>query len=216
MKKKKGSFGIWVTAILAIGIALYGLILYGLLDGSKTEFVKQKEEMELGGEWMAWLTVHAVSAALALLVGWLQFVKRLRIKRASLHRAIGMFYTLAIAVGGVSGLYLSFYATGGIVSMLGFGLLAIAWLFTTGTGVAAIVVRQDAASHGRWMLRSYALSFAGVALRAYLPLSMIFFGEENFNTYYIVIAWACWVPNLLIAEWLIRRRKRTIKRTLSA
>lgn len=214
--KKRSSVGIWITAIFAIGIALYGFVLYGVLDGRETDFVKQKEEMELSGSWMTWLTVHAMSAAFALLVGWLQFVKRLRIKHVRWHRAIGMFYTFAIAVGGVTGLYLSFYASGGISGMIGFGLLAILWLISTGIGVAAIVVRRDPAAHGKWMLRSYALAFAGVALRAYLPLSIMIFGEAAFEVYYAVIAWICWIPNLFVAEWLIRRRQRPANRnTLS-
>ncbi|WP_337104363.1 DUF2306 domain-containing protein [Paenibacillus sp. YIM B09110] len=215
--KKKNSVGIWITAIFAIGVAMYGFVLYGVLDGRESAFVDSKDGMELSDSWMTWLTVHAISAAIALLIGWLQFVKRLRLKHLSLHRAIGMLYTLAIAVGGVTGLYLSFYASGGISGMLGFGLLAIVWLISTGIGVAAIIVRRDPAAHGKWMLRSYALAFAGVTLRAYLPLSMVLFGEEVFDIYYAVIAWICWIPNLFVAEWLIRRKKRpTARNTVSA
>ena len=35
---------------------------------------------------------------------------------------------VGILLGGISGLYLSFYATGGLVAKLGFGLLSVFWL----------------------------------------------------------------------------------------
>lgn len=208
MKKKAGSFGLWTVAILAIGIALYGLVLYGLMDGSESGFVQQKKEMELSGSWLVWLTIHAAAGSLALLTGWLQFVKRIRTKYLKMHRLLGIFYTLTAVAAGITGLYLAIYASGGFAGKLGFGVLSIAWLTSTIYGVIAIVVHRNPLLHGQWMLRSYALSFAAVTLRIYLPLSMVMFGFESYNVYYAVIAWICWVPNLLFAGWIIRRRAR--------
>ncbi len=56
---------------------------------------------------------------------------------------------------------------------------------------------------GAWMLRSYALIFAGVMLRLELPLLTLAFGA--FPPAYRAVAWLCWVPNLLIALWFTRR-----------
>jgi hypothetical protein len=55
------------------------------------------------------------------------------------------------------------------------------------------------------MTRSYALIFAAVTLRIYLPFLATAFGEHDG---YAIVAWACWVPNLLVAEWLIWSRLR--------
>ena len=61
-------------------------------------------------------------------------------------------------------------------------------------------------AHQKWMLRNYALTFAAVTLRIWLPLFTILLGDENFQYYYAVIAWLCWVPNLIVIEWYIRRK----------
>ena len=52
------------------------------------------------------------------------------------------------------------------------------------------------------MTRSYALTFAAVTLRLWLPeLAAIFPFEAAYQT----VSWLAWVPNLLIVEWRIRR-----------
>lgn len=44
------------------------------------------------------------------------------------------------------------------------------------------------------------------ALRIWLPLFMVVFGFENFESSYASIAWLCWVPNLIVMEWYIQRK----------
>jgi len=61
-------------------------------------------------------------------------------------------------------------------------------------------------AHQRWMIRSLALTFAAVTLRVYLPLSVAV--GLPFDVAYPVIAWVCWVPNLLVAECLFVPRSR--------
>jgi hypothetical protein len=45
-------------------------------------------------------------------------------------------------------------------------------------------------------------------LRMWLGLFILFIGEEHFDTGYVIIAWLCWVPNLMFAELLLVRRSR--------
>ena len=52
------------------------------------------------------------------------------------------------------------------------------------------------------MVRSYALTLAAVTLRIYLPASQV--AGVSFTIAYPVIAWLCWVPNLLLAQWFLR------------
>ena len=107
-------------------------------------------------------------------------------------------------MGGLGGLYMSQYSASGAVSDVGFAVLAIGVLLTT--TLAYIRIRGgDVQSHREWMTRSYALIFAAVTLRIYLPFLEAAFGEHDG---YAIVAWACWIPNLLIAEWLIRARLR--------
>ena len=54
------------------------------------------------------------------------------------------------------------------------------------------------------MIRNFALTLAAVTLRNYMPLMLLAFGP-SFRQSYVTVSWLCWVPNLLVAEWLVRR-----------
>ncbi len=53
------------------------------------------------------------------------------------------------------------------------------------------------------MIRSYALTLAAVTLRIYMPSSVVL--DIPFDTAYPIISFACWVPNVIVAEWLLRK-----------
>ncbi len=94
-----------------------------------------------------------------------------------------------------------------MVARLGFGSLGILWLGFT--AAAFVKVRQgDRAAHRRWMIRSYALTLAAVALRLYLPAS--FMAQIPFEKAYPAIAWLCWVPNIIVAELFVLRRRGAV------
>ena len=84
-------------------------------------------------------------------------------------------------------------------------LLALCWVGTT--WVAYLQIRRGNVDvHRAWMVRSYALTLAAVTLRIEIPLFLL--SGISFEEAYPVIAWLCWVPNLLVAEWLIIARPR--------
>ncbi len=66
----------------------------------------------------------------------------------------------------------------------------------------AAIRARDIELHRRWMVRNFALTFAAVTLRLWLPASVV--SGIPFEAAYPVIAWLCWVPNLLAAELLLR------------
>jgi len=49
------------------------------------------------------------------------------------------------------------------------------------------------------------LTLAAVTLRIYMPLMLAVF-HWPFRATYITVAWLCWIPNLLIAEWMLRAK----------
>ena len=55
------------------------------------------------------------------------------------------------------------------------------------------------------MIRSYAMTFAAVTLRLWLILPL-FPLQVAFDEAYTTVAWICWVWNIPVAEWLVRRR----------
>lgn len=189
---------------LAIVIGLYplGYVIsdtlaqYGLLS--------QKPDAITGSQiWNIQFYLHIMLGGLALLAGWSQFLKKSRSKYLSTHRLLGKVYMIAVVISGISGLYIAIYAEGGIVAKTGFAGLAISWLFTTIK--AFLDVRKgNITGHQQWMVRSYALTFAAVTLRIWLPMFQYGFGMD-FLSAYVIIAWLCWVPNLLWAEWKVRR-----------
>lgn len=146
--------------------------------------------------------VHAVSASLALMLGPLQFVASLRSRFPAVHRWTGRGYALAIAVAWLSSLPMAVHTMTGAVAAIGFFALGLVWVVTTGMGVACALQRRFA-EHRRWMIRSYALTAAAITLRIYLGASMAVGIDEQLS--YPFIAWLCWVPNALAAEWYLRR-----------
>jgi uncharacterized membrane protein len=145
---------------------------------------------------------HALFGSIALGTGALQFNRWLLLRHRPVHRALGVVYVAASTGVGAAGLYMSFYSFGGLVTHLGFGMLAVLLLWTTAR--AYVAARDRAiAEHRRWMLASYALIFGAVTLRVELPLLIMAFGD--FTPAYRVVAWLSWVPNLLWATWYARR-----------
>ena len=160
-----------------------------------------------------WLAIHAGVGGTALALAPLQLLPRLRARRPRLHRWIGRTYVTAAFVGGVAGLILAVGSTAGPVASWGFGLLALAWMATTAQAWRLALARRFDA-HRRWMLRSFALIFAAVTLRIYLPLSLIA-GLDPLQSYR-AIAWLCWVPNLVAVETYLSRRPRHAAAALRA
>jgi uncharacterized membrane protein len=158
----------------------------------------------LDGQALA-LWTHIAAAPLAMLLGPLQLLPRLRARAPAVHRWTGRLYGLAVLAGGVSSLALLPGFLGSTWAATGFALLGIAWIGTTAMGVAEARAGNYAA-HRRWMLRSLALTFAAVMLRLYMPF-LILGGMTEIQTY-DVTAWLCWVPNLVVLEWWLARRAR--------
>ncbi|MBL0729787.1 DUF2306 domain-containing protein [Piscinibacter sp. HJYY11] len=190
-----------LLAVMAVAVAAYAFLAYALLPAGVHVGEPMQEVYRLNP---IVIHTHAFAAGLALLLGPWQFSSRLRARRPQLHRWVGRIYLVAgIVVGGVSGLLLSRLAQGGWVAQLGFACLAIAWLYTGYRGYRAIR-RGERAQHRRWMLRNHALTLAAVSLRLYIPLFLA--SGVPFELAYPVIAWICWVPHLLIAQWWLGRK----------
>lgn len=153
---------------------------------------------------LPWLVVHVAGGVTALALGAFQFIPIWRTGRFRAHRWIGRAYVLGCMVGGVAGLVLAFGSWAGPVATAGFGIGAVVWIWLNAMGWRA-AVRGEFDAHRRWMIRSWAATLAAVTLRIYLPLLMI--SGLPLEDGYRAISFLSWVPNLLIAEWWLRRRK---------
>lgn len=145
--------------------------------------------------------IHIIFGGIALLIGWPQFNKYWRNKYLNFHRNLGKGYMITVLISGSTGWVIAANASGGTVSQIGFLTLAVLWLYTTLKGYLSII-NKKVVSHEKWMIRSYALCFAAVTLRLWIPLFLMLLGLEFLESYRI-IAWLAWVPNLIVAEIII-------------
>ncbi|HWW61195.1 MAG TPA: DUF2306 domain-containing protein, partial [Thermoanaerobaculia bacterium] len=189
-----------VMAFFAVVIAGYG-IAYVVIG--ERMYSPDLRESFLARPWG--INPHALFGAIALITGAAQF-SRAVLQRRRLHRAIGIAYVTACFIVGAAGTYMAWYSAGGWLTHVGFGLLGLSLLTTTGIAFRRIRHR-DIASHRRWMIRSYSLIFAAVTLRLQLPILVAFFG--GFRSAYVIVAWSSWLPNLAFAELRIRATRAT-------
>ena len=194
--------GWFLFAFFAIGVGLYPLF-YLLTDMSGGLLASKPAEVIQSPVWNLAFYLHITAGGIALISGWPQFAKSWRAKNLTFHRLLGRIYVIVVCVSGFSGLYIAYYATGGRTAVIGFSLLAIGWLITT--IMAYITIKKKAIEHHQaWMIRSYALTFAAVTLRLWLPLMNIGL-DMKFSVAYPIVAWLCWVPNLFLAEIIVCR-----------
>lgn len=185
-----------LMALLSLGVGSYALYL------TLTGFAMLSPELNRFPSPLG-LQTHIAVSGIALILGPFQFLKGLRRSAPGLHRWMGRIYVAACLIGGVAGGVIAMYSSAGPAAGAGFLALAVLWLLTTGMALRS-ALKRDFVSHERWMVRSFALTFAAVTLRLYLPPVFIF--QMDFVSAYTIIAWMCWVPNLLIAEFWLRAR----------
>jgi uncharacterized membrane protein len=193
---------LWASLILtAILVGIYPTT-YFLIDRKFGLLNTKSDELLSNIIWNIGFYTHITLGGLALLIGWLQFNTKFRVKYLQLHRVIGKVYVVSVILSSISGFYIALSATGGIIAALGFVSLAILWLFTTLNAYKSIKNKQIVL-HQKMMIYSYALCFAAVTLRIWLPILISILGD--FTKAYIITAWLCWIPNFLIARNITSR-----------
>jgi uncharacterized membrane protein YozB (DUF420 family) len=80
----------------------------------------------------------------------------------------------------------------------------VLWLTFATLGFLAIR-RGEVTVHRRWMLRTFALTYAAVTLRLWLGVLVPVTG--SFHSAYQLVPFLAWVPNLIVVELLLRPRR---------
>lgn len=189
-----------LIVFLCIAVAGYALVAYSWLEPGSTVAPAMLETYRAN---RLPILAHVFASVVALSVGPFQFFPSIR-RRVKLHHRLGYIYFLAVLVGAVAGLVMSRLAQGGFTAQVGFGILSVLWLFTASMALQAIWNR-DFPAHERWVVRNFALTFAAVSLRIYLP--SFFALGYTFDECYPAVAWISWVPNLIIVEWFMLKRE---------
>jgi hypothetical protein len=190
-----------LIALFAIAIGLYPAI-YFLKERNFGLLSSKSNELLANVLWNTAFYTHIILGGIALLIGWLQFNTKLRLRNPSAHRTIGKIYIVCVLGSSLAGIGLGFVATGGLIPSTGFICLGIVWFSTTLLSYLKIR-NMEIEQHRRLMIYSYAACFAAVTLRIWLPLLIMLSGD--FMVAYPIVAWLCWVPNIVVANLIVRK-----------
>ncbi len=151
---------------------------------------------------------HVYSAICCLIAGFTQFNSSILSKYKRLHKYMGYVYVLTVVfLAAPSGIYIGYYANGGWLAQFSFMLLGSLWLLFT---IKAMIAIKDGQIklHREFMLRSFALAFSAITLRLWKVILVYLFHPAPMDVYQI-IAWLGWIPNLVVIEYLIRKKYKS-------
>lgn len=206
----------WLSILLLATLAfLSWLMLRITLEyipyNTDVGFLQIKQDYIDINHWRSAFFIHVYMSMWVLLAGFTQFSTRLRQWSPKLHRVLGYVYAVdVIFITGPAGLLMGIYANGGLTSKVAFVTLAILWIVITVMAVKR-AKEGDYDAHRDFMIRSFALTLSALTLRAWK------WGINNSvddlppMDVYRVVAWLGWVPNLLVAEFIIWRYKYQAK-----
>lgn len=203
--KKVISVLLWVLfGSLSVAISFYPL-KYLLADKPILLLLSKSAALISSNFYMICFNLHIIFGGIALLIGWVQFSKKLQRKYTGLHRWIGKVYMLSVLISGIPGFYIALHASGGLSPKLGFSIGAVLWVALTIWGYTSIR-KGNVELHKKIMTYNYAGTFGAVTLRLWLPILILIFGK--FTTAYQVVAWLSWLPNMLVVYLMFERKRK--------
>lgn len=154
--------------------------------------------------WRVAFYLHVFTSVFTLIGGLTQFSKKILTQYPKVHRIMGLIYWITVLfIAAPTGFIMGIHANGGLPARSSFVLLSLLWFLFTLIAIIQIK-RKDFTAHAEWMLRSYALTLSAISLRFYALLFDVLNIHVRPQEAYITIAWLSWVPNLLIAEAMIK------------
>lgn len=201
-------FGLYILAFYALALARGDMATWNdNLPGLYTA--------ELPGA-TAGVGIHFAAGGLILVLGGIQLLAPLRRRLPAIHRWVGRVYAAACAITALGGLafILAKGTIGGPVMNVGFGLYGVLML------VAAVeTVRHARAGrlerHRAWGIRLFALAIGSWLYRMELGFWLLFTDglghTRNFQgPFDHILSFFFYLPNLLVAELVIRRTRFAI------
>lgn len=193
-----------IYAVLSIACFLMLCTVAGYTSfQDDAQFLYFKQDYIHNPVWKSAFYIHVFSAVLALFAGFTQFSSQILQQHRNFHRLMGKIYVGNILlVNFPVGMIMAIYANGGLPGKTAFVLLDTLWAFFTYK--AYISARnKDFVSHKNYMIRSFALTFSAITLRGWkLILSNSFVIDPAHL--YMIDAWMGFLPNLALAEFIIR------------
>ena len=104
----------WIIfGCLCIGISIHP-IKYFLADEPILLLTSKSAALLSSGFYNLSFYAHISLGGIALFVGWVQFIKKLRLSYPKIHRLIGKIYVGSVLISGPFGFYIALHASGGL------------------------------------------------------------------------------------------------------
>jgi uncharacterized membrane protein len=206
----------WLSAIIFSG---YIVIYYegALLTHTLQDWNEVLPRIYQPGSMLATAAIgaHFLAGAIVLILGPMQLIAPIRARVPALHRWVGRTYAVAALATGVGGLvYIAVEGTvGGTVMSTGFALYgALMVLCAVNTVRHARARRFD--EHRAWAIRLFALGIGSWLFRIDYGIWLKLVGGFGHHSHTYdgpfdkIMSFFFYVPNLAVAELIIRRRNR--------
>ncbi|MDR3024182.1 DUF2306 domain-containing protein [Chryseobacterium sp.] len=165
--------------------------------------IKQTEVVERP-EYLTFFYTHVYTSIFVLLSGFLAILRRNFVLK-NFHRNMGKVYIFLILIfAAPSGIYMGIFANGGLLSKISFIVLGFLWWFST-LKAYQLARQKKFKEHKQWMWRSFAFTLSAITLRMWKVIIVYLFHPNPMDVYQI-IAWLGWIPNILIIEYLIKKK----------
>jgi uncharacterized membrane protein len=202
-RKKSTGYLVWLgfAGFVSCAVAVFSVSAYVTLD------IGQSRTPVRGMLDYGLLVMHVATAVVALAVGVLQFVPSLQTPRRPVHRWVGRLYFACVIPGSIFALPVALMSLQGLAVSVPLSVLSVLW-FITGVQGLRTALRRDFRMHRIWMIRSFALTAAGITGRLYVVIMLGIIPDSYGATDHDISAaanWLSFVGNLLIAEWWIQR-----------
>jgi hypothetical protein len=199
---QKSGIALWCIALSYAIYLMYQLSVPYTAMERNIDFLQTKQRVYHIDYWRISFYAHVFTSIFVLPAGFTQFNKAFFRKRY--HRWLGMVYVATVLlIGAPTGFMMALHANGGLGAKASFVLLSLLW-FTTTLLALIQVKKKNFEDHGEWMVYSYALALSAITFRLLALAFDLLKVEARPQEVYVAIAWLSWVPNLVIAEILIR------------
>jgi len=199
-----GLFGLYILAFYAAALVDGNIAKWN--DGLPRLYESHTPTATAG------IGVHFAAGGVILALGCIQFIEAIRVQLPAVHRWIGRVYVSAAFLAGVGGLtFIAAKGTiGGTTMDVGFGIYGVL------TSAAAVETYRHARArrldtHRAWAMRLFALAIGSWLYRMEYGFWFLLADgaghAENFSgPFDKFMAFFFYVPNLIVAEALIRTR----------
>jgi len=196
----------YILLSIVILFMLKGIVIYYPLRDDVGFLLFKKAYLHIWWWKIAFYT-HVFTIIFALLAGSTQFSNFLLRHHRNIHRLMGKIYVYDILIVNFpAAMVMAIYANGLLPGKAAFVVLDSLWFWFTYKAVLE-VRKGNTKSHKEYMIRSYALTLSAVMLRLWKIIISSFIIIDPVHLY-MIDAWMGFVPNLLFAEWLIRRGRK--------